>query len=666
MPDSYLIGWAAVTRLLAQGKSLSGREPNSCFLNLGANDGSPRFADVSAATGFHFPDDSRALGFVDWDFDGDLDIWMLNRSAPTLRFLKNNQSTTSQFISLHLTGTRSNRNAIGARATLTTTGPARTSNSQMRSLTAGGSYFSQSSSWLHFGLPKNHRISSLTISWPSGDSQKIEDVRPGNFYKITEGSLPVPWNPPNGRPAPQAGAIEAAPLTNAARLVIGNRPLFPPLLTTPPNESPRLVSLWSATCPSCHQELTSWTAHQDQFEKAGIEVVLLNLDHSDSQQELVQNKIDELKMTFPVQLLAPEEVGTMDAFQQALSAIHLPLITPTSFLLDSSNRVVALYRGPVSTEQIIQDLRLLSLSEEEQYNAAIPFPARWLKPPNGADPGKVALKMHDEGLTIQAIHYLESEIAAAQAGTAPHRSRPIHELYFSLGRLNYKLNRIEPAITALKAALKLNPDHLLSNKDLARILYDQDELTESLPFIKKAVSLEPNHSENRHLLIFAALRLSDYDLALRETRAGLALSPNDVGLLFSKGLTMQALGRWNSAIQVYEKAVRLDRNHSMARNNIAWILATADDPSIRNPQLALRLVTPLLKAPGSDHALFLRTAAATSAESGDFSTALDLATKALDLASPPLKRQLQADLKNYQKEEPLRSVSRASNSTRKE
>ena len=78
--------------MIVRGRSFSGFERHCAFLNVGSNpDGKlAPFANVSAATGFDFIDDGRALARVDWDRDGDLDFWTTNRQAPRLRLLKNN------------------------------------------------------------------------------------------------------------------------------------------------------------------------------------------------------------------------------------------------------------------------------------------------------------------------------------------------------------------------------------------------------------------------------------------------------------------------------------------------------------------------------------------------------------------------------------------------
>ncbi len=105
-----------MNRLLHQGRSFSGREANRAFLNTGSG----RFADISAASGLDFLDDGRAVAVADWDFDGDLDLWITNRTAPRVRFLRNNLKSESGHVAIKLQGNggSTNRDAIGARIEL--------------------------------------------------------------------------------------------------------------------------------------------------------------------------------------------------------------------------------------------------------------------------------------------------------------------------------------------------------------------------------------------------------------------------------------------------------------------------------------------------------------------------------------------------------------------
>ena len=64
-----------------------------------------------------FPDDGRAISVTDWDNDGDLDLWITNRTAPRLRLMRNDTKEVNSFISLRLRGNGKtvNKDAIGAR-----------------------------------------------------------------------------------------------------------------------------------------------------------------------------------------------------------------------------------------------------------------------------------------------------------------------------------------------------------------------------------------------------------------------------------------------------------------------------------------------------------------------------------------------------------------------
>ncbi|MEK6248375.1 MAG: hypothetical protein N2C12_09365, partial [Planctomycetales bacterium] len=107
-----------LNKMMLEGRSFSGHERNCCYLNCGPfPNAEGRFANISATSGIDFPDDGRALVTMDWDQDGDLDIWTANRNAPRLRFMHNQLAGPQRSVSLQLqgNGTTVNRDAIGAR-----------------------------------------------------------------------------------------------------------------------------------------------------------------------------------------------------------------------------------------------------------------------------------------------------------------------------------------------------------------------------------------------------------------------------------------------------------------------------------------------------------------------------------------------------------------------
>ena len=114
-------GKTELDRMMHGGRAFSGHERNCCFLNtLGFGADGDRFATISAVSGLDLDDDGRALASVDWDQDGQLDLWVTNRNAPRIRFFRNQSETGHGFVQLRLQGNGldTNRDAIGARVTL--------------------------------------------------------------------------------------------------------------------------------------------------------------------------------------------------------------------------------------------------------------------------------------------------------------------------------------------------------------------------------------------------------------------------------------------------------------------------------------------------------------------------------------------------------------------
>ncbi len=150
----YLKGWQSIIRMTEEGRSWSGKEKHCCFLNIPGS----AFADISSMSGLGLPDDGRGVSVVDWDHDGDLDLWVSSRNAPQLRFFRNESNSDScNFIKFRLVGTKSNRDAIGARITLLPDDEPSDKQSlqaieSVQSLRAGEGFLSQNSKWVHFGL----------------------------------------------------------------------------------------------------------------------------------------------------------------------------------------------------------------------------------------------------------------------------------------------------------------------------------------------------------------------------------------------------------------------------------------------------------------------------------------------------------------------------------
>jgi enediyne biosynthesis protein E4 len=148
---------------------------NRIFRNVGG-----KFTDVSDESGIGRarPRFHRGCVFADFDRDGRLDVAVTSLEGPTELWW--NRSPIQHWLQLRLTGTRSNRSAIGAAVTCRTP-----SGTQVRCVKSSVGYASSSDLTLHFGLGKESS-SEIEIHWPSGASQKLIRVAADQRLEVKE------------------------------------------------------------------------------------------------------------------------------------------------------------------------------------------------------------------------------------------------------------------------------------------------------------------------------------------------------------------------------------------------------------------------------------------------------------------------------------------------
>jgi len=153
------------------------------FNTLFHNEGNGKFVETSkqAGDGFKTPYVGRGVAFADFDNDGFVDLVVGNNGDPPL-LLHNSGGNGNHFVNFRLVGTKSNRDAMGARVRIVAGGLP-----QMREIAGGGSYISQSDLRANFGLAKATRVETVEINWPSGIKQVFHDIEADKFYQVEEG-----------------------------------------------------------------------------------------------------------------------------------------------------------------------------------------------------------------------------------------------------------------------------------------------------------------------------------------------------------------------------------------------------------------------------------------------------------------------------------------------
>ena len=149
------------------------------------NDGNGKFHNVTFAAGLPFTGKGHGANMADLAGDGRLCLIMASGGFYPADLLTASvfrpKSLPGNYLNVRLVGTRSNRNAIGARLKLNAAG-----RSQHR-LVSGGSGFGCLPYEQHFGLGKTDRVDSLEIVWPGCLKQQIQDLPINNTVRIVEG-----------------------------------------------------------------------------------------------------------------------------------------------------------------------------------------------------------------------------------------------------------------------------------------------------------------------------------------------------------------------------------------------------------------------------------------------------------------------------------------------
>jgi tetratricopeptide (TPR) repeat protein len=186
------------------------------------------------------------------------------------------------------------------------------------------------------------------------------------------------------------------------------------------------------------------------------------------------------------------------------------------------------------------------------------------------------------------------------------------------------LGRREEASEEYREAIKARPGYVNAHYNLGRVLIELGSGGEGVDELRKALKLNPSSSKARHEL----------------------------------GKFLYQQGQRKEGIEEMNGAVDLDPSSTAIKNDLAWMLATAPESSLRNGPRSLELAVRAENENPGPSPMILRTLAAAFAEIGDYPKAREAAGLALKLSKASSDAALVDDLSRkiilLESEKPLR------------
>ena len=505
------------------------------------------FSDVSGIVGLDCIEDGRTFTLGDFDQDGRLEVVLKNRNSPQLRYFKNAIADLPPAISFRLTGKKSNRDAVGARITVEAS-PGR----QCRTLQIGSGFLAQHTKELFFGLGPEKSAVQAAIQWPSGFVQKLHDLPMNHRIWVEEGSPPSRMEPFQKLSAPTASEIKP---------VLGAREQLPEAFETwllVPAPAPN----FSLPGPSGHAETLSARRGKPVLLHFWSDSPANSREHL-GQFDQVQEKWARAGLQFLAIQVSSDDHGQEGGAKDISRGYSFPVLT-------SSPDVVATYN--LLYRQLFDRHRDMSV------------PISFL-----LDPGGNVVKIYQGPPAIdrfeadfQNIPQTDAErLAKALPFPGLAESYEFGRNYLSLGFVFFERGYYEQSEAFLEQAVKNDPTSAEAIYGLGSAFLQQNKSKEARDCFQHALQLHssypgtlPNAWNNLGIL---AAREGNTDAAIQHFQRALRIDPEHSIALLNLGNAYRQEKHWPDAERALKHALALNPDDPEANYALGMVYAQQND-----------------------------------------------------------------------------------------
>jgi len=263
--------------------------------------------------------------------------------------------------------------------------------------------------------------------------------------------------------------------------------------------------------------------------------------------------------------------------------------------------------------------------------------------------------------------------------------------YNNLGNALLQKGRVDEAISHFQHALQIEPDFAEAHYNLGNALRQKGNMDEAVAHYQKSLEIDPDNAEVHNNLANALMQNGQTDEAIAHFRKAMEIKPDYAEACYNLGNALMQKGNVSEAAALFEKAVEIKPDYAAAHNNLgnalmqkgnvaeaiahfqsalqfdpanptiqinlAWLLATCPEASLRDGPKAVELAQQANATTGGANPMILHTLAAAFAEAGQFGDARKNVQKAIELASASGRKDMvehfNGELKRYDAGLPL-------------
>ena len=204
--------------------------------------------------------------------------------------------------------------------------------------------------------------------------------------------------------------------------------------------------------------------------------------------------------------------------------------------------------------------------------------------------------------------------------------------YGNLGRELLIRGDENNGLACIEKALEIKPDYLEIHDLLGQVLFGKGRLDEAIEHYKKVLEIRPTDWHGYYNLGFVLIQNGQLDEAIFNFKRALKLQPNEAIIHKTLGEALLQKGQLPDAAVHFKKYLEVQPDSIEVLNNLAWLLATSEDPNVRDGSRAVQLAEHACELTGSKKTTYLGTLAAAYAEAGKFTEAITTAQNACALA----------------------------------